>query len=224
MSAKLRTWMGSWRVWVIIGCLAYIGLVHWQGSRIAAAWPGGVWVAVGLLFLALLVVVWIVNDVLTRYVFVPFFTRLQGKKTNDLTAKAREKFADSLMSISTAIASAVFISVLVFPLTVFIQTMALGKDPLWAWLPGLLSRGTKPEWWPLLFAAMFLGLYLLPLVIAHRMREGALKIYDTLPPSALAVASTAQGTNEQPRIPAEGQTTHTSANGGSRRRRRPRAK
>jgi hypothetical protein len=71
---------------------------------------------------------------------------------------------------------------------------------------------------------MFLALSLLPVAIACWMRERALKLYDTLPPSAPAVASTAQGTNEQPRIPAEGQTTHASANGSARRGRRPRAK
>lgn len=229
MQAKLRTWMGPWRVWVTIGCLAYIGFMSVRGPFITGVWPGGLLVAQVLLALpAVFYLSWIICNALAHYdALTPFFARLLGKKTHDRTAKAQEKYADSLMSISTAIRSAVFISLWVFPLTVFIQAMALGKDPLWelwSWLPGLLSRGTKPEWWPLPFAVMFLALSLLPVAIACWMRERALKLYDTLPPPAPAVAPTAQGMNDQPRIPAEGQTTRTSMNGGSQRRRRPRSK
>jgi hypothetical protein len=81
-----------------------------------------------------------------------------------------------------------------------------------------------PEWWSGWHTAVFLGLFWVPLILAALFRRQGLDLYDELPPSAPAVAPTVQGTNEQPRIPAEVQTTHASANVGSRRRRHHRAK
>jgi hypothetical protein len=121
MRAKLRTWMGSWQVWVIVVCLAYIWGVRGRGPAIVAVWPWGLWVAVGLFYVALLVFTWFS----CKYLLVPFLVFLAGMH-DGRTAKAKEKFADSLMSFSTALSSAVWISVLVFPFTAFIQAMASG--------------------------------------------------------------------------------------------------
>jgi hypothetical protein len=227
MRAKLRTWMGSWQVWVTIGCLVYLGLLYRHGPFIAALWPWGINVDVGLLLLALLFVGLLFSDTLVRYILVPFLTRLQGKKIDDRTAKAKEKFADSLMNISTAVFSAVVIGLFVFPFTLLIQTMVRGIDPvdaLVSWWQSAGSSWMRPPWLSGWHKGLLFVLCWLPLSVGQLFRRRALDLYDELPPSAPAVAPTAQGINEQPRIPVEGQTTHTSATGGSRHRRRPRAK
>ena len=40
MRAKLRTWMGSWRVWAAVGYLVYLGLIYQMGAshRRGLAW------------------------------------------------------------------------------------------------------------------------------------------------------------------------------------------
>jgi len=200
---------------VIVACLAYLWGVRGRGPAIAAVWPRGLWVAQGLLAVALLVLSWF----LLKYTVVPFLMFLQGEKKGGRTDKAKEKFADSLMGFSTAVSSAVWISVLVFPFTAFIQAMTRGTDPVAAvvsWWP--------PAWWSEWHTAVFLFLFWVPFSVAMLFRRRALDFYDELPQPAPAVAPTAQGTNEQSRIPAEVQTTHASGNVGARRRRRPRAK
>jgi len=167
------------------------------------------------MLLALIVLSWFI----LKYIVVPFLMFLQGEKKGGRTAKAKEKLADSLMSFSTAVFSAIVISVLVFPFTAFIQTMARGTDPVAA-----VVSGWPPAWWSGWHTAVFLILFWVPFSVAMLFRRRALDLYDELPQPAPAVAPTAQGTNEQPRIPAEVQTTHASANVGARRRRRPRAK
>src|SRR5882724_8277877 len=105
------------------------------------------------------------------------------------------------MGFSTAVSSAVWISVLVFPFTAFIQAMTRGTDPVAAvvsWWP--------PAWWSEWHTAVFLFLFWVPFSVAMLFRRRALDFYDELPQPAPAVAPTAQGTNEQSRIPAEVQT------------------
>jgi hypothetical protein len=213
MGSKLRTWMGSWQVWVIVACLAYLWGVRGQGPRIVAIWPWGGWIAVGLMLLALIVLSWF----LLKYIVVPFLMFLQGEKKGGRTAKAKEKFADSLMSFSTAVFSAIVISVLVFPFTAFIQTMARGTDPVAA-----VVSGWPPAWWSGWHTAVFLILYWVPLSVAMLFRKRALDLYDELSPPTPAVAPTAQGTHEQSTIPDPGPPVYIKANGGSRRRRRHR--
>jgi len=215
MRAKLRTWIRSWRVWVIVACLAYIGGIYGRGPSIAAVWPLGLEIAKELILLALLVLSWF----LLKYLVVPFLMWLQGEKKDGQTDKAKEKFADSLMSVSNAIQSATWISVLVFPLTAFIQAMTRGIDPV-----AVVVSWWPPPWWSGWHTAVFVGVYFLPLMVSVLFRGRALNLYDKLSPPAPAVVPTAQGTNAQPRIPAEGQTTHASATGSARRGRRPRAK
>jgi hypothetical protein len=218
MRAKLRTWMGSWRVWVTIGCLAYIWGVRGRGPAIIAVWPWGLWVAQGLRLLALFFICWIVSEILTRYVFGPLFTVLEGKKLNNRTAKAKEKFADSLMSLSTTLFSAVAISVLVFPLTAFMQAMAKGID-----LVETLTQWQPPPW-SLWYPGVFIVLYLLPLSLGLLVRRRALDLYDEISPPAPVGAPTAQGPHEQPTVPDPGPPVYVRANVGSRRRRRHRTK
>jgi hypothetical protein len=80
MRATLRTWMGSWQVWVIVACLAYIWGVRGRGPAVAAVWPGGLWVAQGLLAVALLVLSWFP----LKYIVVPCLMFLQGEKKGGL--------------------------------------------------------------------------------------------------------------------------------------------
>jgi len=227
MGAKLQTVLGSWRVWVTVGCIVYIGLIRGQGPRIAAIWPWGVEVATGLLLLALLFVAWIVSDVLARYVLVPFFTLLEGKKIADRTAKAKEKLADSLISFSTAVLSAVCISLLVYPFTAFIQTMARGIDSveaLMSWWQSVGGSLMGPAWWSGWHTVLILVCYWVPLSIGLLFRRRALDIYDAIAPSTPVVAPTARGTHEQLTFPDPGPPVYVRANEGSRRRRRHRTK
>jgi hypothetical protein len=205
--------MGSWQVWVIVACLVYIWGVHGQGPRIAAVWPRGLWVAIGLFHVALLVLSWFP----LKYIVVPYLMFLQGEKKGGRTHKAKEKLADSLMSFSTAVSSAVWISVLVFPFTAFIQAMARGIDPVEA-----VVSWWRPEWWSGWHTAVFLILFWVPFSMSLLFRRRALDLYDELSPPAPAVATTAQGTHEQSTIPDPGPPAYVRADGGSRRRRRHR--
>ena len=215
MGSKLRTWMGSWQVWVIVACLAYLWGVRGQGPRIVAIWPWGGWIAVGLMLLALIVLSWF----LLKYIVVPFLMFLQGEKKGGRTAKAKEKLADSLMSFSTAVFSAIVISVLVFPFTAFIQTMARGTDPVAA-----VVSGWPPAWWSGWHTAVFLILFWVPLSVAMLFRRRALDLYDELSPTHTCGGPDRPGANESPSAPVGVQTTLASANAGARHRRRPRAK
>jgi len=225
MGAKLRTWMGSWRVWVTIGCLVYIGLISWQWPFIAEVWPWGLVIAQVLGLLALLFVGLIFSDTLVRYILVPFLTRLQGKKIDDRTAKAKEKFADSLMSISTAVYSAVVIGLFVFPFTLLIQTMVRGIDPVDALVSWWQSAGgswMRPPWLSGWHKGLLFVLCWLPLGVGQLFRRQALDLYDALYQPAQAVTPTAQGTHERPSFREDVPTAHASSTGGSRRRRRHR--
>jgi hypothetical protein len=213
MGSKLRTWMGSWQVWVIVACLAYIGGIYGRGPAISAVWPSGLRIAQGLLLLALIVLSWF----LLKYIVVPFLMFLQGEKKGGRTAKAKEKFADSLMSTSTAMFSAVWIALLVFPFTAFIQTMAGGTDPVAA-----LVAWWQPDRWSRRHAVVFLVAFWVPFSLALLLRRRALDLYDELSPPTPAVAPTAQGTHEQSTIPDPGPPAYVRASGGSRRRRRHR--
>lgn len=94
-------------------------------------------------------------------------------KLAERSPKAREKFADSNMAVANAIASAVFIGVLVFPLSAFISALALGNEPF--------STMKIPNWWQV---ALFAVLYLSPLGVAWHAKEIALDIYDQIDQSA----------------------------------------
>jgi hypothetical protein len=214
MRAKLRTWIGSWQVWVIVACLAYIWGVRGRGPAIVAVWPSGLWVALGLMLLALLVLTWF----FCKYLLVPFLVFLAGMH-DGRTAKAKEKFADSLMSFSTAVSSAIWISILVFPLTVFIQAMARGIDPVEA-----VVSWWQPDRWSWWHTAVFGILFWVPFSVSLLFRRGALDLYDEISLPAPAVTPTAQGTHEQSTIPDSGPPAYVRATGGSRRRRPPRAK
>jgi hypothetical protein len=210
MRARLRMWMESWQVWAAVICLAYIWGILGRGPAFAAVSPRGLWVAQGLLAVALLVLSWF----LSKYLVVPWVMFLQGAKLDERTAKAQEKLADSLMSTSTAVSSAVMISLLVVPFTAFIQTTARGIDPVAA-----VVAGWPPQWWSGWHTAVCLILFWVPVCMSLLLRRTALSIYDriartSVPPAASVADPTAQGAPESPSAPAGLQTTLARAGGG----------
>jgi hypothetical protein len=219
MGVKLRTVLRSWRVWMAVVCVVYLGLGPLV-MRALAAWPGAVNVAYGLAVLALLFMSWIVGDVFTRYVISPFLmVSLGDKKWTSRTPKAKEKAADSMMSVGTAVHSATFISLLVFPFTAFIQTMASGTDPVSA-----LASWWQPDRWSWWHTIMLLGLFFIPLSVGRQAQRRALDIYDELSPSTPVVAPATEVTHEPPRSLDPGPPVYVRANEGSRRRRHHRTK
>jgi hypothetical protein len=155
MVALLRRGMASWRWWVTVAvvCLAFIALTRWLRPFIRL-WPWEAQVVVfGLSAIAGLVATLIIA--LPLGWCLAFL--LLGKELNRRTPKAREKFADSLMSCSTTLLSATLIGLLVFPFTAFIQTMASGADPLSA-----LVAWWQPDRWSGWHAEVFVVLYWLP--------------------------------------------------------------
>jgi hypothetical protein len=152
--------------------------------------------------------------------------RLLGdKKFKGRTIKAKEKLADSLMSMGTAVQSATLIGLLVFPFTAFIQTVAGGTDPVAAlvsWWQRIGGNWMRPTWWSWWHTGMLFILLLMPYAWARSAQRRALDIYDEISPPAPAVAPTAQGTTKQSTIPDPGPPAYVRANEGSRRRRRHR--
>jgi hypothetical protein len=228
MGPNWRIWLKSWLVWLAIICFVYLYLASFfdtSAPRIEAlwpwAWPWSGYVVFGSLLLPLLILGCIGAYVLVYHMAGPSLTSFVDKELNKRTAKAKEKYADGLMSFSTAICSATFIAVLLFPLTAYIQAITSGTKPVAPWVLQYLEHA--PGWW-LFYEFVLFALFWLPLGVATWFRKRALALYDEIATLAPADAPVAQGTQERPSAPAEGQTTHTSANGGSRRRRRPRAK
>lgn len=87
---------------------------------------------------------------------------------------AKEKFADSNMSIANSIAKATFIGVLVFPLTVVISAIAFGNDPF------ILTK--LPTWEHIIIFGI---LYWLPLIVTQYGRKKAMDIYDQVEKSTI---------------------------------------
>jgi hypothetical protein len=159
--------------------------------------------------------------VFVNYAVVTSLASFVDKELNKRTTKAREKFADALMNFSTAICSATAIAVLVAPLAAFIQLTTSGANPV-VQLPWVLR--ISGMWEALLFNIALFILFWLPFGTARWFRRRALDIYDEIATLARADAAVAQGTHERPSVLAEVEMRHASANEGSRRHRRHRAK
>jgi hypothetical protein len=223
MSAKLRMWLKSWWVWAAIVCFVYLWLVGKYAPPIEALWPwaspwSGYIVSVSLL-LALLILGCILGYGAAYFVTESFLMLFEDKELNKRTAKAKEKYADGLMSVSTALCSATFIAVLLFPLTAFIQAITSGTKPVAPWVLQYLEHA--PGWW-LFYEFLLFALFWLPLGVATWFRRRALALYDEIATLAPADAPVAQGTTKQSTIPDPGPPVYVKANGGSRRRRRHR--
>jgi hypothetical protein len=122
--------------------------------------------------------------IVAAFVTVPFahlfgsllsrlFMLLLGVQFQRRTDKAKEKLADSLMSMSTTLLNGVFLGVLVFPLTAFIQSFVSGKDPV----PALQTWLSSLTW---THVGLFGGFFIIPAVVANLARTSALTIYDAI--------------------------------------------
>lgn len=91
--------------------------------------------------------------------------------------KAREKLADTLFSISTNVASATIITLVIAPLAAVLKALyAPGDDGLALVMP--LIRMAPGEGWALL------GIYGLAIFIVAWARRSAMKIYTEIHPDA----------------------------------------
>ena len=135
MELQRRTWLKSRGVWAGTVYLIFAWLLgKYVAPRTEAlwpwAWPWSGYIVFGLLMLAGLVLVGIMLYVFVYYMAGPALTSIVEKELDKRTAKAKEKYADGLMSLNTAICSATFIAVLLFPLTAFIQSISNMTNPV----------------------------------------------------------------------------------------------
>jgi hypothetical protein len=226
MGPNWRMWLKSWLVWLAIICFVYLYLASFfdtSAPRIEAlwpwAWPWSGYIVFGSQLLALLVLGCILGYGGAYSVAASFLMLFEDKELNKRTAKAKEKYANGFMSVSTALCSATFIAVLLFPLTAFIQATTSGTKPVAPWVLQYLEHA--PRWWVFYDFVLFV-LFWLPLGVATWFRKRALALYDEIATLAPAVAPTVQGTHEQSTIPDSGPPAYVRANRGSRRRRRHR--
>jgi hypothetical protein len=225
MGPNWRMWLKSRWVWAWAVCLVSMWLVGKYAPRIEVLWPWAwPWAGYIAYVLGLLASLFLVGRM--YYVFVYHMVRSSlmsfvDKELHKRTAKAKEKYADGLMSFSTAICSATFIAILLFPLTAYIQAITSGTKPVVPWVLQHLLMEHGPGWWWFYEFVLF-ALFWLPLGVATWFRRRALALYDEISSPAPAVTPTAQGTHEQSTIPDPGPSAYVRANGGSRRRRRHR--
>jgi hypothetical protein len=196
MAGSLRKYMASWswRSTVIVGGLGYLAFIN-VGPRLfpsMASWPWDVRVVLSRLarIMPLILAVLASPFAIRAGRYISRWER--GLKLDTRSDKAKEKLADSLMSVGTAIHSATLVAILVFPVTAFISLVARGTDPLPADALDTLLRGdwlTLPTWvafgrWVyahLLFTALFTVTLLFPALFGSKLRLHALDIYDALP-------------------------------------------
>jgi hypothetical protein len=227
MGATLRTWMGSWRVvWVTIGCLVFLAAAEVvpRWVPMMASWPFSVrLVIIGLEYIAIFTVEIILFYALARCLirlFKPYLDKV-WMPFEARSDKAKEKIADSIMSISTAIFTATLIGVSVFPFTAVLNALVSGTNPLSS-LISFAQAGSLEGW----TVPILLCLFFLPAMIGHLMRMEALDIYDEIsrtssPPHAPTGAPMATVTPERPPVPDSGPPVYVKA---TERRRRHRAK
>jgi hypothetical protein len=192
MRLKWRMWLKSWLVWAAIVCVVYLYLVGTYALRIEAlwpwAWPWSGYIVFGSLLLALLILDCIGAYVLVYHMAGPSLTSFVDKELNKRTAKAKEKYADGLMSFSTALCSATFIAGLLFPLTAFIQAITSVTNPV-AQVPWVLQHLEHARGWWLFYEFVLFALFWLPLGVATWFRKRALDLYDELSPPTPAQSS-----------------------------------
>jgi hypothetical protein len=91
------------------------------------------------------------------------------------TDKAKEKFADGLMSMSRAIQNAIAIGILIFPFTAYLQAFVRGIDPIVA-----LQTWTSSARLTLLHLVGLVVSFSAPFLFAQLFRRRALNLYDDI--------------------------------------------
>jgi hypothetical protein len=185
---RLRTFLASWRrfLLVFVGCLAYLTLVEVTVRvfpSVAPALGYGWLVIVGLYLLAALAfgLIGIYLTVVVMAALTPVLRRVFADTPwAERSDKAKEKHAESLLTMSNAIASATFIAILVAPLTAFLQAMVTRRD-LGSLLSPFLTPGGLPGWQLIALSVLFF----VPLVFSALAKKNALDVYDELAKPAL---------------------------------------
>ena len=190
---RLKMFLTSqpWYLWLGIGGIVVVTIIYAMVmlSPELALWPPRVLLVVyGLFWIGCLAffgaLVRSAGRGFARFLLMGILSDI-----HDRTDKAKEKFADSLMSVSNTIHSATLLGILVVPLTVFLQTIVSGKDPVPLFLDYLRTvgagTGETARWHGLLLGFLIC----VPAVAASHMKRQALDLYDEL--SARAALSPA---------------------------------
>jgi hypothetical protein len=181
---RLRMFLTSqpWYLWLGIGGIGVDTLIYAMVELFpeTASWPQRVLLVVyGLFWIGFLVFFGVMmrfaGGGLARLLLMGVLPDIA-----DRTDKAKEKFADSLMSVSNTIHSATLLGILVVPLTAFLQTIVSGKDPVPLLLDYLRTAGAgtgeTARWHGFLLGFLIC----VPAVAASYMKRQALNLYDEL--------------------------------------------
>jgi hypothetical protein len=105
-------------------------------------------------------------------------SRVENKIIEGRSKKSQEKFADQCMAVSTTIANAVFVALLVYPFVELIKSTADSSVSAFSftYVLSLIKKINVP---------LFCIFYLLPLYASHSARKIALDIYDKLDESSV---------------------------------------
>jgi fructose-specific phosphotransferase system IIC component len=161
---------------VLVSCLAYIALVQ---VAIRLPLPVPPWLALIVLMLHLvagIVAGFIVSAIVVALTFTPFIRKVYPETPwAERSDKAKEKFADSVLSVGNAIMSAASIAVFVVPLTAFLQAMVSRTD-----FGAVLSPFLKPDGLPGWQVILLCVLLFLPILVGGYFRKCAMDIYDEI--------------------------------------------
>jgi hypothetical protein len=181
---RLKMFLTSrpWYLWLGIGGIVVAMIISAMVKRFPepASWPPRVLLVVhGLFWIGLLVffvaLVGFAGGGIARLLLMGILSDI-----DDRTDKAKEKFADSLMSVSNTIHSATLLGILVVPLTVFLQTIVSGKDPVPLLLDYLRTAGAGTGETARWHGYLLGFLICVPAVAASYMKRQALDLYDEL--------------------------------------------
>ncbi len=171
-----------WYLWLGIGgiVVAMISSAMVRRFPEPASWPPRVLLVVlGLFWIGFLVffgvMVRFAGGGMARFLLMGVLPDIANR-----TDKAKEKFADSLMSVSNTIHSATLLGILVIPLTVFLQTIASGKDPVPLLLDYLRTTGAGTGETARWHGYLLGFLIFVPAGAASYMKRQALDLYDEL--------------------------------------------
>lgn len=107
--------------------------------------------------------------------FQPEATDSQRTKSTRLEERsnmAKEKLADSLMTLGNIIYGAVFVAMLVFPVTAFVSAMYQASDPF-----SFLAPVNQFSWQRIM---IFVMAFIIPLAVAMWARRKAMDLYDEI--------------------------------------------
>jgi hypothetical protein len=112
---------------------------------------------------------------LAGVLLITALVQLGDRPLHRRTDKAKENFADGLMSVSHTMISAVMIGAFVFPLAAYLQAFIRGTDPVAA-LQTWRGSASLTLGHAMAFVLSFLG----PIWVAHVFRRRALSLYDEI--------------------------------------------